>query len=101
MRRSKRAHDVRPVVLSILQKDVKARKDDDHLFVEVVRVKAPSLVYTPLAIAMSDENIPCFETVRRSRQWCQRHFPELRPSENVQVLRELKEKEYKEFAIHG
>lgn len=92
---------VRPIVNEILRDNVLARSDDHYLYSEVVRKVSPQLLYAPFYIAINDDNMPSMESVRRSRQWLQHHYEELRPDDDVIAGRELNEERYKEFNQHG
>lgn len=93
---------IKKIVEDILRADKQARDSDRYLFIEVIRKTNPNALYQPFYLTMSDSSIPCMETVRRSRQWVQAHFPELGASDNVEAARELEEDSYKEvFARYG
>lgn len=93
----RRMRGIKEVVRQILFDDVKARSSDRYLYIEVVKKLNPELANAPLIIAMADANIPCFETVRRTRQYWQSRFPSLRANETVQMYRKALEDEYKEL----
>jgi len=90
---------IRNTVLEILEKDEKARNSDRYLYVAVVKELNPQLLNMPFKDAMMND-IPCMETVRRSRQLIQHEFPSLRGCDNVQAQRELEEKAWKKRAIN-
>lgn len=96
MKKDKR--QIRKEVLWILEDDTKARSSDRYLYVAVVKKLNPQLAYAPLSIAMLDPNIPCMESVRRARQWCQAKYPDLKADENVQAARELEEEDFRKYA---
>lgn len=100
-RRRTRMAAIKNVVYGILLEDERARADDHYLYSEVVRKVCPKLMYAPFYIAINDNSIPTFESVRRSRQKLQHNFEEVRPNDNVIAARELNEEVYKEFAKHG
>lgn len=88
--------EIKQIVFDILTNDKKARDSDTYLYLEVVRAVKPALLSQPLMIAFFDKDLPNYESVRRSRQKMQESFPLLRPSDNVQAMRELQEQEYRE-----
>lgn len=92
---------IKHLVENILRRDIKARNSDRYLYVEVVKELTPELTTLPFTEAILNAKIPCMETVRRSRQWCQEHFPELGASDNVEAARELEEEDYKETFCYG
>lgn len=88
---------IKDTVRFILKNDEKSRSSDKYLYSEVIKVLAPHLQSVPLCIAIVDNDIPCYESVRRARQWCQNRFPSLRANYTVQQYREALEEEYKEI----
>lgn len=92
---------IKKLVEQILREDRTARNSDKYLYVEVIRRLNPNLLYEPFYKAMESAEIPCMETVRRSRQWCQAHFGELAADINVQAFREYEEDDYTEVFVHG
>lgn len=78
---------IKDVVLEILQKDIKARNNDNYLIYQVFLKFGWS---TDLKdIAEIGENR--FESIRRYRAMIQKINPYLRPSEQVSLLRQEKE----------
>ena len=97
MKHSKRG--VKNLVKTILEEDKKARNSDRYLYVEVVKRLNPELAVKPLKEALMIDYIPSYETVSRSRRWCQEKFKWLRASSEVEAMRELEEEDYRrEFA---
>lgn len=95
----KRKTEIKKTVLEVLTNDKKSRNSDRYLYVSVVKLLNPELAYKPFAEAMLNANIPCFETVRRTRQHFQEWHPELRADANVEAARKLEEEEYKETVV--
>lgn len=93
--------EIKKIVFNILSNDKKARDSDAYLYLEVVRAIKPALLYQPLMIAFVDKDLPNYESVRRSRQKMQETFPLLKPSDDVQAMRDLQEDEYREVFAHG
>lgn len=96
----KRKTEIKKTVLEVLTNDKKSRNSDRYLYVSVVKLLNPELAYKPFAEAMLNANIPCFETVRRTRQHFQEWHPELRADANVEAARKLEEEEYKETVVN-
>lgn len=96
----KRKTEIKKTVFEVLTNDKKARNSDRYLYVSVVKLLNPELAYKPFAEAMLNANIPCFETVRRTRQHFQEWHPELRADANVEAARKLEEEEYKETVVN-
>jgi len=92
---------LKDIVIAILESDIKARDSDKYLYVEVIRRTNPELVYAPFAFAMTDKDIPSFETVRRSRQYAQAHYPRLAASDTTEAMRTVQEKEYLGEFVNG
>lgn len=101
MRKRREKRDIKHLVHSILVVDKRARDDDRYLYLKVVEKLNPTALTRPFALAVMDDVMPCRETVRRSRQWVQAHFPELQSSDKVSALRLLEEEDYREFVKHG
>lgn len=91
----------RALVKDILEKEPKTRDSDAALYIKVVERLNPnanSQRFESVMANLEEMGLPCFETVRRSRQFIQAHFPELRACEKVQDYRTELEMEYrKEF----
>lgn len=98
---AKDIRQIKRIVEEVLRTDKKARSDDDHLYVEVLRKTNPELLYQPFYITMTDKRRPNTETVRRSRQWCQEHFKELAADVDVEAMRDLQEEMYREVFCNG
>lgn len=90
---------IRDCVMMILTKDEKARNSDRYLYVQVVKELNPQLLNMSFKDAMLND-IPCMETVRRSRQLIQHNFPNLKGNDDVTAMRELEEEEWKKRAIN-
>ena len=96
---------VRKLVKSILEADEKARNSDDYLYSMVVVCYGLTYGIDMTKVSLirfftmrNEWDIPGFETVRRSRQKIQQHFPELRAKEEVDNNRQLRELEFREYA---
>ena len=91
----------RKIVKNILTDYPQTRNSDALLYVKVVQRLNSSALKKPFWVVMLNlkkMGLPCFETVRRSRQWCQKEFPKLKADDVVQDYRTMLEEEYrKEF----
>lgn len=86
---------IKKIVLNILEKDDKARSNDKYLLVSVVDYINPALNKMPFEQAINHKDMPCIESVRRSRAFWQAKFPRLKPNSTVQAMRDLQEEEYR------
>ena len=89
----------------VLENDEKARNDDQHLWLEVLKIFAAprglDIGKMPLEVFLSCCNsmgLPNSESVRRSRQKNQEKYPELRATDEVVRKRREREKTYRNFA---
>ncbi len=89
------------MVERILIADAGARDDDHYLYCKVVEEIDPKLLNTPFIVAFTNPRIPKFESVRRVRQKLQAENEELAASADTECARELKEEEFRGFAING
>lgn len=88
------------IVLKILKEDIRARKDDNYLIKrvhEVVLPGASELTLNQVLGLITRKELPCFESIRRTRQKVQEKYPEL-TNVDAMIHRLDKEKEYVEFA---
>lgn len=92
---------IKDIVMTILLDDENARNNDRYLYSEVVRRTNPELLNVPFVLAITSKQIPSFETVRRSRQYAQEHFPNVCANSTVEAMRGLEEKSYKEVFANG
>lgn len=92
---------VRKLVKSILTDYPQTRNSDTALYIKIVSQINPQANDRPFAMVMSsleELGLPCFETVRRTRQKLQAEFPELQACDEVQDFRTEREEEFrKEF----
>ena len=93
------------LVKHILKTDIKARNSDSYLYLKVISTIAEQqgINLHGLSVPMflengSDMGFVCFETVRRTRQKLQQHYPYLASSEPVKGFRTANEAEYRAFA---
>lgn len=87
------------IVLKILKEDVRARKDDNYLIKRVhdtVIPGASEMTLNQVLGMITRKELPCFESIRRSRQKMQEKYPEL-TDVTTMIHRTDKEQEYIEF----
>lgn len=98
---SKEFKQTRLLVKKILEDYPQTRNSDTTLYIKVVSQINPQANDRPFANVMSsleELGLPCFETVRRTRQKLQQEIPELRACDKVQDYRTCQEERYrKEF----
>lgn len=89
------------LVKDILIKHPSARDSDMYLYLKVMERLNPAAIDKPfyeVILNLKALGLPCFETVRRSRQRVQEKFTDLKGSEKVRSLRSINEEVFKEFA---
>ena len=87
------------IVLKILKEDRLARSDDNYLIKRVHNVVLPGasdMTLNQVLGLITTKKLPCFESIRRSRQKMQERYPELNDV-NAMIHRADKEREYREF----
>jgi hypothetical protein len=93
------------LVKYILTTDPKTRNSDSFLYLKVlteigrqrgIDIEKMSIPY--FLLNLHGTAVPCFETVRRTRQKLQQHYPYLASSEPVKGFRTANEAEYRAFA---
>ena len=89
------------LVKRILENYPQTRNSDMALYIKVMEILNKNALDKPIIevfMNLKELGLPCFETVRRSRQWIQANFPELKACDIVQDFRTAREEEYrKEF----
>lgn len=89
------------LVRSILVMDRRARENDMWLYAQVIKRKNMSVMNEPFYIVMcraKDYGLPAFESVSRARRKVQMEHEELKPSGEVQAIREEYEQMYFDWA---
>ncbi len=99
------------IVQTILEKDKKARNDDNYLYLRVIctvavlnhtaeiyGVNVSQMTVTEFFLSAKTLKIPGFETVRRARQKVQAKFPELSGNEETTEARAECETVFREYA---
>lgn len=89
------------LVKSILEDDTKSRGNDMWLYLQVCKIKNLDAVAQPFYIVMqkaSEMGLPAFESVSRARRKVQMEHEELKPSKEIQEIREEYEQMYFEWA---
>ena len=91
------------IVERVMDEKPETRDSDALLFIEVIRSIDPEAIKLPFAKVIcrcsDDGDFPPFETVRRTRQKIQEQNPNLRASNDVVLLRAVKEHKFFDFAI--
>ena len=91
----------RAIVKANLEECPKSRNSDNVLYTKVVEKLNKGALNKPFAEVMftlEELGLPCFETVRRTRQKLQADFPDLQACDAVQDFRTEREEEFrKEF----
>lgn len=97
---------IKEIVKYVLTVDEFARDNNDRLYLAVIciiaRNKGISLNNHNILVFLTNRKawgFPTYESVTRARRKWQEKDPSLRASDNVEAMREIKEKEYKEWAI--
>lgn len=88
------------IVLKILKEDVLSRKDDNYLIKRVHEAVVPGaseMTLNQVLGMITRKELPCFESIRRSRQKMQEKYPEL-TDVTTMIHRLDKEQEYREYA---
>ncbi len=96
------------IVKSILETNQRARNSDTYLYLKVIDhfdreydTDVRNMSVVDFLTGMCDIPIPPFETVRRTRQKVQEECPHLSAYADIEMLRELNEEAYREFARTG
>ena len=91
----------RKIVKNILTDYPQTRNSDNALYIKVVETLNPQAIDRPFANVLSnleELGLPCYETVRRTRQKLQEEIPELKACDVVEDYRTMREEEFrKEF----
>ena len=97
--------NVTKIVRSILEEDKQARNSDSVLYLKVLETIAEKKGLNLYAFSvpyfldnMKFYGFPPFESVRRTRQKIQQHYPELSADGRVAEMRLVKEEEYRDYA---
>lgn len=93
------------LVKSILQNDIQARNSDSLLYLQVITTQAEekgldlnSIPITDFLLNQNEYGLTPFETVRRTRQKVQQHYPHLAGSKAVKKARSERQEDFLEFA---
>jgi len=88
-------------VRAVLNANAEARDNDMKLYLSVCNYCVPDAGNLPLETIMVRHRslgIPCFESVRRTRQKLQADNPELLGSTRMKKLRQAQEQVYRQYA---
>lgn len=86
------------IVKQILKEDEYARNDDNYLYAKVLETLAPNMLKKPFWVVLNSiacNDLPQFETVRRTRQKVQELNADLKPCERIRSGRAENEAEYR------
>ena len=93
------------LVHEILKTEPECRNSDNILYLRVLQtigkqngIDVNTMSVPTLFLNMHSMKLPAFETVRRTRQKIQHHFPELSAHKPVSDFRAQKEKIFREYA---
>ena len=87
------------ITTRVLMRDVRARNDDKHCYVEVCsEILGSDAKNITLGEWEDDPRFVSTESVRRSRQKIQQEIPSLRSTDRIAKERKNMEKTFKEFA---
>jgi hypothetical protein len=93
------------LVKTILEENPQARNSDSYLYLKVLEnisaqkgIDLSGLTVPNFLTSINVLGLPCFETVRRSRQKIQSEYPELAANKTVQGYRTENELEYVGYA---
>ncbi|MCQ2087670.1 MAG: hypothetical protein MJZ37_06350 [Bacilli bacterium] len=97
----KNLKSVEAMVKKALEEYPEARSDDFILIARVYEQINPMFMFDNFSYIMTnhkDLHLPCFESIRRTRQKLQSKYEELRPSKEAQEFRTAAEEAYIEYA---
>jgi hypothetical protein len=93
------------LVKTLLAIDPQTRNSDSYLYLKVLEhcaiqkgIDLQGLTVSDFLISMNVLGLPCFETVRRTRQKIQKEYPEFKACESVQEARAENEIEFRSYA---
>ena len=92
---------IQDMVKTVLISDADTRDDDMKLYLSVCDYCLPKVNMLPFERVMKEYRslgIPCFESVRRTRQKLQADYPELSGTRRTKELRATQEKIYRQYA---
>ena len=92
---------MKEIVKNIMECDLRARKDDSYLYLQVAKHIDPSFAQKSFADVMYNMRVyglPPFETVRRYRQRLQSLNPDLAADGNTEASREIEKEKYIKIA---
>lgn len=91
---------IKKLVTHILETNPKTRNSDNELYIAVIEAIGRGYSNKPIAeilLNLEGLGLPCFETVRRTRQKLQAEFPELQACDKVQDFRTEREIQFREY----
>ena len=88
------------LIVSILENYPQARNSDNYLYLIVIEKLGKGNIDKPIAdvlLNLDKYGLPCFETVRRTRQKIQSERDDLKASEFIQDARAAREVEFRNY----
>lgn len=101
MNKAKEIYTTQEIVKEILETNEMARNSDMALYVKVCEKVNPVVLSKPfwvVIMSLKEYNLPCIETVRRTRQKLQATYPELSGNANVEGQRVINEEAFSNYA---
>jgi hypothetical protein len=101
----KRMKELSTRVKTILEANENARNSDNILYLHILRsygadngLDIDKMSVPMLFLHCKDMGLPSLESVGRARRKMQELYPHLRSNENVQIIREMQEEAYRQYA---
>lgn len=95
----KKLNTIHKRVLGILENSPEARVSTKDLYCEYIKkFYGEQMLSQPFILTLKDKNLPDLETVSRAKRKCLELYPWLRPSDDVQAVKDLYEEEFREYA---
>ena len=94
-----RLRNLQNEVREILTNKPYTRNSDRDLYCAYLAKFDPSVLRAPFVIVMQNKDLPSIESVGRARRKVQELYPELRADANVEAFREVREEEYRDYAV--
>lgn len=92
---------IQDLVQDILEKNIRARGNDNYLYREVCQRLNCDVLGVPLGAVLVEfdrYNIPSIESVGRARRKLQAQYPELRPTKEVEQMRYEQQIAFEQYA---
>lgn len=95
-------NEIKNTVYKILEKDTRAREDDNYLIYKTVEKLFPniSIMFFNVALQKLAENKISFESITRHRRKFLELHPELKPKQTTRIRKEEEKNYEKEYSRH-